>query len=75
MAAQTTADLKRTALAHVHERRGAKMVPFAGYWMPVQYTSMHDEHHAVRRAAGIFDISHMGEFFSRGGGRWRRSRP
>ena len=55
-------DLKRTGLTHVHERLGAKMVPFAGFSMPVQYTSMHDEHHAVRRAAGIFDISHMGEF-------------
>jgi aminomethyltransferase len=66
MAAQTTADLKRTGLSHVHERLGAKMVPFGGFWMPVQYTSMHDEHHAVRRAAGIFDISHMGEFVFEG---------
>jgi aminomethyltransferase len=66
MAAPPTADLKRTGLSHVHERLGAKMVPFAGSLMPVQYTSMHDEHHAVRRAAGIFDISHMGEFVFEG---------
>jgi glycine cleavage system T protein (aminomethyltransferase) len=61
-----TAGLKRTGFAAAHERAGAKMVPFAGYWMPVQYASIHDEHHAVRRAAGLFDISHMGEFFFEG---------
>ena len=56
------AALKRTGLTHVHEGLGAKMVPFVGFLMPIQYSSIHDEHHAVRRAAGVFDISHMGEF-------------
>jgi aminomethyltransferase len=54
--------LKRTALAHVHEALGAKMVPFAGFTMPVQYASMTQEHRAVRERIGVFDISHMGEF-------------
>ncbi len=54
--------LKRTALARVHEELGAKMVPFAGFLMPVQYASMTQEHHAVRQRVGMFDISHMGEF-------------
>jgi aminomethyltransferase len=63
---ETTADLKRTALTEVHEALGARMVPFGGFLMPLQYTSIHDEHHAVRRAAGLFDISHMGEFVFQG---------
>jgi aminomethyltransferase len=54
--------LKRTALAEVHEALGAKMVPFAGFVMPVQYASITQEHHAVRERVGVFDISHMGEF-------------
>jgi aminomethyltransferase len=54
--------LKRTALTHVHEALGAKMVPFAGFLMPVQYASMTQEHKAVRERVGVFDISHMGEF-------------
>jgi glycine hydroxymethyltransferase len=54
--------LKRTALYDVHRRAGAKIVPFAGYEMPVQYTSVMDEHLAVRNAAGLFDVSHMGLF-------------
>lgn len=65
---ETTAALKRTALAHVHEALCAKMVPFAGYLMPVQYTGVNDEHHAVRNAVGVFDVSHMGEFLVRGPG-------
>jgi aminomethyltransferase len=56
------AALKRTALTHVHEALGAKMVPFAGFLMPVQYASMTHEHKAVRERVGVFDISHMGEF-------------
>jgi aminomethyltransferase len=56
----------KTALTHVHESIGAKMVPFAGYSMPVQYTGLIQEHHAVRQAAGLFDVSHMGEFFVKG---------
>ena len=56
-------DLKTTALSHVHEALGAKMVPFAGYNMPVQYNGLKLEHAAVREAVGMFDVSHMGEFF------------
>lgn len=61
-------DLKRTALSHIHEALGAKMVPFAGYLMPVQYSGINDEHHCVRNALGVFDVSHMGEFILRGPG-------
>jgi len=53
--------LKRTALFAAHQQLGGKLVEFGGWEMPVQYTSISDEHHAVRTAAGIFDISHMGE--------------
>ena len=62
----TDTNLKRTALAHVHETLGAKMVPFAGFWMPVQYASITQEHRAVRERVGVFDISHMGEFVLEG---------
>jgi aminomethyltransferase len=56
-------ELKRTALYDAHRALGAKMVPFAGWEMPVQYpTGILGEHHAVRTGAGIFDVSHMGEF-------------
>lgn len=55
-------NLKRTPLYEEHKRLGAKLVPFAGFEMPVQYTGVIDEHQAVRRAAGLFDVSHMGEF-------------
>src|SRR6266545_596004 len=58
--------LKRTPLRDVHVKAGAKMVPFGGWDMPVQYTGIIDEHRAVRRAVGLFDISHMGEFEVRG---------
>src|SRR5215471_8409781 len=54
--------LRRTPLYDVHVKAGAKMVPFGGWEMPVQYTGIVDEHRAVRRAVGLFDISHMGEF-------------
>lgn len=54
--------LKRTALVEVHRALGAKMVPFAGFLMPVQYESITREHRAVRERVGLFDISHMGEF-------------
>ncbi|MBW3660476.1 MAG: glycine cleavage system aminomethyltransferase GcvT [Gemmatimonadetes bacterium] len=54
--------LKRTGFADVHERLGAKMVPFAGWWMPVRYGSIKEEHRAVRERVGVFDVSHMGEF-------------
>ena len=52
-------DLKHTALHAAHLRAGARMAPFAGWHMPVAYGSQIDEHHAVRRAAGMFDVSHM----------------
>src|SRR5437867_12938897 len=57
-----TTPLKRTPLRDVHVKAGARMVPFGGWEMPVQYTGIVDEHRAVRRAVGLFDISHMGEF-------------
>jgi aminomethyltransferase len=58
-----TPTLKRTALHDAHKALGAKMVPFAGWEMPVQYpTGILAEHHAVRSSAGLFDVSHMGEF-------------
>ncbi|MEJ8802951.1 glycine cleavage system aminomethyltransferase GcvT [Pontibacter sp. H249] len=59
-------ELKKIALNDVHEALGAKMVPFAGYNMPVRYSSDLDEHNTVRNAVGIFDVSHMGEFMLRG---------
>ncbi len=65
---ETTTDLKRTPLSAVHEALGARMVPFAGYLMPVQYSGVIDEHVAVRTAVGVFDVSHMGEFIVRGPG-------
>src|ERR1700760_3894243 len=53
--------LKRTPLFAAHQKLGGKLIEFGGWEMPVQYTSISDEHLAVRKAAGIFDISHMGE--------------
>lgn len=58
--------MKNTALAHIHEGLGAKMVPFAGYNMPVQYEGVNVEHETVRNAVGVFDVSHMGEFLLTG---------
>lgn len=55
------ARLKRTPLFHEHQRLGARLVDFGGWEMPVQYTGIVEEHLAVRQAAGLFDISHMGE--------------
>jgi len=57
---------KKTALYDVHCDLGAKMVEFAGYWMPIQYSSITEEHLAVRKTAGLFDVSHMGEFIFKG---------
>ena len=59
-------ELKKIAINHIHEQLGAKMVPFAGYNMPVSYTGLIDEHNTVRNAVGIFDVSHMGEFLITG---------
>jgi aminomethyltransferase len=61
-----SAPLKTVALHDTHQQLGAKIVPFAGYAMPVRYSSDLEEHHAVRRGVGIFDVSHMGEFRLRG---------
>ncbi len=58
----TNAPLKRTALFDTHKAMGGKIVPFAGWEMPVWYTSVSEEHTAVRQAAGLFDVSHMGCF-------------
>lgn len=58
--------LRRTPLADAHRALGARMVPFAGWEMPVQYSSALEEHHATRNAAGLFDVSHMGEVFFEG---------
>ena len=58
--------MKNTALTHIHEQLGAKMVPFAGYNMPVQYEGINIEHETVRTAVGVFDVSHMGEFLIEG---------
>lgn len=61
-----TTTLHKTALHAAHLEAGAKMVPFAGYDMPVQYEGLKAEHHAVRESCGMFDVSHMGEFFVEG---------
>ena len=58
--------IKNTALASVHQKLGAKMAPFAGYNMPIQYAGINVEHAAVRNAVGVFDVSHMGEFILKG---------
>ncbi|MFN3342723.1 MAG: glycine cleavage system aminomethyltransferase GcvT [Flavobacteriales bacterium] len=63
---ETTTALKNTALTDKHIALGAKMVPFAGYNMPVSYSGLNDEHATVREAVGMFDVSHMGEFILRG---------
>lgn len=55
--------MKTTAFTQIHEKLGAKMVPFAGYSMPVQYEGLKIEHETVRKALGVFDVSHMGEFW------------
>ncbi len=66
---ESTEILKRTPLTDTHAALGAKLVSFAGYLMPVQYPSgITAEHHAVRRQAGLFDVSHMGEFIVTGPG-------
>ena len=65
---ETTAstELKNVALVNKHIALGAKMVPFAGYLMPVSYSGLNDEHLTVRNAMGVFDVSHMGEFILKG---------
>jgi aminomethyltransferase len=63
-----TSTSKRTPLFSEHLRLGAKMVPFAGYEMPLQYAGISSEHHSVRNHAGLFDVSHMGELEVKGPG-------
>ncbi|WP_309641084.1 glycine cleavage system aminomethyltransferase GcvT [Flavobacterium sp.] len=58
--------MKNTALTHIHESLGAKMLPFAGYNMPILYEGVNAEHETVRNGVGVFDVSHMGEFLLTG---------
>ena len=58
--------MKNTPLTKKHEALGAKMDEFAGYNMPISYTTIQEEHQAVRESVGMFDVSHMGEFIIRG---------
>ena len=58
--------MKNTPLTHIHEQLGAKIVPFAGYNMPVSYEGVNIEHETVRKGVGVFDVSHMGEFLITG---------
>lgn len=59
-------DIKKVPLHHIHESLGAKMVPFAGFSMPVRYSSDIEEHMTIRKGVGVFDVSHMGEFTLKG---------
>ncbi|MCF8235081.1 MAG: glycine cleavage system aminomethyltransferase GcvT [Bacteroidales bacterium] len=58
--------MKTTALSNDHEKLGAKMVSFAGFYMPIQFEGVNAEHQTVRKGVGVFDVSHMGEFWARG---------
>jgi aminomethyltransferase len=58
--------MKKTRFYNIHARSGAKIVEFAGYQMPIQYSSIIHEHKTVRNSVGVFDVSHMGEFFIKG---------
>lgn len=60
--------MKETPLTQLHVDLGARMMPFAGYNMPVSYSSINEEHLAVRSGVGLFDVSHMGQFFLKGAG-------
>ncbi len=64
--ATSTVEMKNTPFTEKHIALGAKMAPFAGYNMPISYTGINDEHHSVRNNAGVFDVSHMGEFMIKG---------
>jgi aminomethyltransferase len=61
-----TTIMKTTPLTNIHEKLGARMVPFAGFLMPVEYSGIQDEHITVRTKLGVFDVSHMGEVWVRG---------
>jgi aminomethyltransferase len=58
--------VKQTPFTHFHEKLGARLVEFAGYRMPIEYTGVNDEHMTVRNGVGVFDVSHMGEFWVKG---------
>lgn len=58
--------MKHTPFTPIHEKLGAKMIDFAGYWMPASYSGINDEHATVRNNIGVFDVSHMGEFILKG---------
>jgi aminomethyltransferase len=58
--------MKRTALYEIHKLAGAKIIPFAGFYMPVEYSGIIDEHLTVRNSVGVFDVSHMGEIWVTG---------
>lgn len=58
--------MKHTPLSKIHEALGAKMAEFAGYYMPISYSTISEEHSAVRNAVGVFDVSHMGEYIVKG---------
>jgi aminomethyltransferase len=64
--ADTADHPKETALVEIHRALGARLIDFAGWLMPVQYTGILEEHRAVRERAGLFDLSHMGELFVEG---------
>ena len=66
MATPETRGAKRTVLYAIHKAAGAKMAEFGGWEMPIEYAGITQEHLAVRNAAGIFDVSHMGEIAVRG---------
>ena len=58
--------MKKTPFNEIHRKLGAKLVEFAGFEMPIQYSGIVNEHKAVREHVGVFDVSHMGEFFVHG---------
>lgn len=61
-----TQEIKQTPFSHIHHKLGAKILPFAGYEMPITYAGVIVEHECVRNNVGVFDVSHMGEFILRG---------
>lgn len=63
---KTYNEMKHTAFTKIHEALGAKMVPFAGFYMPVQYEGLLTEHETVRKGVGVFDVSHMGQIWVKG---------
>jgi len=59
--------MKNTPFISYHIKAGAKMLPFAGFNMPIEYSGIKDEHNTVRNGVGVFDVSHMGEIWVKGG--------